>query len=367
MQLDLILRGQSNAALLAEHDGYAGLGTIVAEVERLLGFDGVNDTVRIVYDRDEKGGDTAYPATAFLGDWMQRQEDGSWAAGELETAFLSRLRDDAAEGMGDASAILWLHSEYDSRDPDLSAADWTAAVRTDAALVRATLGRDVPYLFVAAHPYAEGTDAGHQAIRHGMEQLAGDPAFGARIAARAPDLDVSNDDRDGDHTTTDYGGAHITAEDAQLIAKRAAAVVAEQWAAYARPGSPVAEAGGNIPSTGPQAVAAGSVGEGSVQVDTALDGAALAALSEGAASGLGWSLYQPDGRLVQAVGAAVLDADSLVVDFAEPVQPGAVIHYGWGQGRTAAEGGPGQGNAALDEAGFPVWTPAGGIAVDGVW
>lgn len=365
LQLDLILRGQSNAVLLAELEGWAGAGRLVAQVEELLGFDGANDRVRLVYDRDGQGGETAYPGTAFLGDWKLRDGEG-WRLGEEGSGFQAALRDYRADGMGEATAILWMHSEYDSRDPALSSESWMSAVRADAALTRGALGREVPYLFVAAHPYGDGTDTGHQAIRAGMERLAADAAFDARIAARVPDLDVSYDDLDGNWRTTEYGFAHITPQDAMLIANRAARAVAEQWAEFARPGSWVAQLGGDIASDGPRVVAATALDAMRLQVDVRHDATTgFAPLSAGAEAGLGWSVALPDGRRLEASGAAVLDEDSLVVSFAEPLPAGAVLDYAWGIGRTAAPGGPGQGHAITDPTWLPVWTPAEGVRIGG--
>ncbi len=364
MQLDLILRGQSNAAYLAELDGFAGAGRLVTEVERLLGFDGVNDRVTLVYDRDGQGGDTAYPATAFLDEWMDPAAGGGWQAGGLEQLFLARMQQYVAEGPGDATAMVWLHSEYDSRDPNLSATSLAQAMRVDAALVRQVLGQDVPYLYVAAHPYGDGTDTGHQAIRQAMESLAADPAFNARIAARAPDLNVDLDNYDGNEATREFGGAHISASDALIIAGRIARVAAEEWAAYAKPGSPLALAGGNIASDGPQVVAATRVDPTTLQVDVRHDGAAgFAALDADAAAGAGWSALLPNGARVQATGAAILDGDSLVVSFGQTLPVGAVLDYAWGIGKLWGADGTGQGHAVMDSSGLPVWTAAQGVAI----
>ncbi|SFK16619.1 DUF4214 domain-containing protein [Falsiroseomonas stagni] len=364
MQLDLILRGQSNAAYLAELDGFAGAGRLVTEVERLLGFDGVNDRVTLVYDRDAQGGDTAYPATAFLDEWMDPAPGGGWQAGELEQLFLSRMRQYLADGPGDATALVWLHSEYDSRDADLSASSLAQAMRVDAGLVRQVLGRDIPYLYVAAHPYGDGTDSGHQAIRQAMETLAADPGFNARIAARAPDLNVDLDNYDGNEATREYGGAHISASDALIVATRIARVAAEEFAAYAKPGSPVALAGGNIASDGPQVVAATRLEPTRLQVDVRHDGVAgFAALDADAAAGVGWSALLPNGTRVPATGAAILDADSLVVSFGQALPVGAVLDYAWGIGKLWGANGTGQGHSVADSAGLPVWTAAAGVVI----
>jgi hypothetical protein len=366
LQLDIILRGQSNAAYLAELDGGAAGRVLTQQVEQLLGFDGISDRVRLVYDRDEQGGDTVYPGTSFLGEWMVPNGSGGWQAGRYESEFLGRLGQYRAEGMGDATAVVWMHSEFDSRDPNLSTADWVSAVRTDAALVRQTLGRDVPYLFVAAHPYGDGTDGGHQAIRAGMERLVADPGFDGRIAARAPDLDVSLDDLDGNPSTAEFGAAHINAYDARLIAARVARNVAEEFAGYAKPGSAVAIAGGNIASDGPRVVAATPLDGGRLQVDVAHDGTSgFVELNDVASRGVGWTALLADGRRIEATGAAVLDADSLVVTFGQAVPNGAVLDYAWGIGRIADPGGPGLGNAVMDPTYLSVWTPAQGVAVGG--
>jgi len=367
LQLDLILRGQSNAAYLMELDRFAAAGLLVTEVERLLGFDGVSDRVTLVYDRDGQGGDTVYPATAYLGDWMTDTGQG-WVAGPLGTAYLQRIDQYRAGGMGDATATIWMHSEYDSRDPGLSTAGWMQAVRNEAAWVETTLGRDVPYLFVAAHPYGDGTDAGHQALRAGMEALAADPWFDGRIAARAPDIDASLDDLDGNSRTVEYGFAHISPEDARLIAGRIAQTVAEEWAEHARPGSPVALAGGNIPTDGPRVIAATMGGSDWLRADVYHDAApGLAPLSQGAAAGLGWSARLPDGRRIEAVEALIEDWDSIVMRFASPLSAGAVLDYAYGIGRVAEPFGPGQGNAVTDVAGLPAWTPAEGVGIWGAW
>lgn len=363
MQLDIIVRGQSNAAYLMELDGGVAARALIAEVQRLLGFDGVNDRVNIVYNRDGQGGETAYSGTAFLGEWMTRTATG-WQAGPLEQGFLQAMNDYKASGMGDATIMLWMHSEYDSRDPNLSSTEWANAVRSDAALVRQSLGREVPYLFVAAHPYGDGTDTGHQAIRRGMEALVADPNFDARIAARAPDIDASLDDLDGNPSTIEYGFAHITPADAQLIASRIARAVAEEWAGFARPGSPVAQSGGNIADTGPRVVAATRLNANQVQVDVVHDGATgFAPLDPDAAAGIGWSVAMPNGTRMSASGASILDGDSIVITFPQPLPASAVLDYAWGIGRVANWNEPGAGNAVLDNTGLPIWTPAQGVPI----
>ncbi len=364
MQLDIVIRGQSNAILFMEHNRYAAAGHLVNEVERLLGFDGVQNRVNLVFDRDGVGGDTAYTATAFLGEWMGRDAAGNWQPTGLESLFLQRMSQYRAESPGDATAVFWLHSEYDSRNAGLSAVEWQRAVEADMALTRSVLGRDAPYLFVAAHPYGDGTDAGHQAIRQGMEALAANPASNARIAARAPDINANNDDLDGRWWTQEYGTGHITATDAMFIADRAARAFAEEWAGYAQPGSPVALGLGNLAADGPRAVLAKHASPTGMLVDVVHDSApGFAPLDADATSGLGWSARLPDGRRIEANLTLAVDQDTLLVYFGEAVPRGALLDYAYGIGRLARGNEPGLGNAIYDAAGMPLWTPAVGLPV----
>ena len=367
MQLEILVRGQSNAVLFAEGERYAALGRLKSEVERLLGFDGVADTVRVLYARGEDARGTAHAGTAFLGDWMERGADGAWSPlpkglGLLRSA--AEMRDPAAS----ATAVLWLHSEFDSFRADLDVGEWTSAVRQDAALLRGALGGDaasVPYHFVSAHPFGAGTPQGHQAIRAGMEALSADPAFHARIAARALDTDSSLDDLDGDWRTTDYGGPHLTQADSMLIADRAARTIAEDWSAYSRPGSPVWLAGGDIADTGPRVAAAERTGPDTLRLTVAQDAAGgFAPLDADAARGFGWAVSGAGTAPVAARSAAVLGPDTIDLAFVGPLpEAGGVLHYGWGYGRLADPNGPGRGNAIYDDTGLPIWTPVGGVPI----
>lgn len=244
-----------------------------------------------------------------------------------------------------------------------------AAVRQDAALLRSAMGGDaasMPYHFVSAHPFGAGTPQGHQTIRAAMEALAADPAFNARIAARALDVDASLDELDGNYDTTDYGGAHLTVDDGLMIAGRAARTIAEDWAAYSKPGSPVFVAGGDIADTGPRVVAAERTGPDTLRLQVAQDGASgFAPLDADAAAGVGWAYSSPTTPHISARSATVLGPNTIELAFVAPLpEAGGSVHYGWGIGRLGAGGtGPGRGNAIYDDTGLPIWMPAEGIMV----
>ena len=48
LELQILIRGQSNAIFFTEGDGWAGATRLTSEVQRLLGFDGVTDTVSVM-------------------------------------------------------------------------------------------------------------------------------------------------------------------------------------------------------------------------------------------------------------------------------------------------------------------------------
>ena len=364
MDLNVVVRGQSNAFLLVSDDlGAIGAQTMIAETQRLLGFDGVNDRV-ILDDWWQPNQVTIFGATAFIGDWIARDGNGVWQPQQYEQSLLRNLSQNPP---ATETAIVWLHNEYDSLYPTLTAAEWMSAVRADAALVRGALGVDAarsPYVFVSAIPFPTGYDTSHQVIRAGMEALDADPAFGAVVGARALDLDMSFK-FPFETTLTDYtyGLSHISAQDAAKIGERLARSLAEEWAEYARPGSPVALEGGNIASAGPKVVAATVAAADTLVVKVAHDRAAgFAPLDPDAAAGIGW-VVGGSTSAVTADNVQVLSADTLQIHFKGAIPADGALYYGYGYGRLAGSNQPAQGNAIYDAAGLPLWTPAAGVGV----
>jgi Ca2+-binding RTX toxin-like protein len=362
MELNLLVRGQSNAILMMEWDGNAGANALRREVERLLGFDGVADRVNIIFEPHDEASGTAFGGTGLIGDWLTARNGDwtqGWEVGRFERALLNKVAELPATQRDDPSAVLWLHSEYDSANRDLTVEQWMSAVRFDAAQTRAAFGQAasaLPYLFVSAMPYY-GTPEGHDAIRIGMERFAAEGGFNAAIAARMLDIDA-----DGDNAGY-YGGGHIDAQDAMQTALRSARAVAEAFAAYARPGSPVAQAGGNIADEGPRVAKATLVGTTQLRVDVVHDKAGgFAALDADAAGGVGWSVIGPGG-VAEATAAAIEDGDTLLLTFAGPLPAEGRLQYGQGYGRLEGADGSGRGNAVYDDQGLPIWVPAEGLAL----
>ena len=365
MDLNVVVRGQSNAFLMvsADLDG-AGGRTLTAEVERLLGFDGVTDRVTLD-DWWQPNQVTVFGATAFIGDWVARDAAGAWQPLQYEQSL---LRNVSQNPPATETAIVWLHNEYDSLNTGLTAADWMSAVRADAAWVRGSLGVEAarsPYVFVSAIPFVTGDAGANQAIRAGMEALEADPAFGAVVGARALDLDMAfKFPFEALLTDYTYGLSHISAQDAVTIGDRLARSLAEEWAEYAKPGSPVALALGDIASDGPKVVAAAAVSADTLAVRVAHDrSAGFAPLDADAVAGTGWVVGGASAA-VAADNVQVLSADTLLIHFRGAMPADGFLHYGYGYGRLAGDNQPAQGNAIYDLAGLPIWTPATGVKTD---
>lgn len=139
-------------------------------------------------------------------------------------------------------------------------------------------------MFVNAIPYGDNLiPAVNQGIRPGMELFAADPTFHATVGAQADDMNMDYGQ------TGSYGGPHINPADSNLVDQRLAVSIAQAFAQYALPGSPVAT--GTVDGYGPEVMAAQHVGSNQVLVTTATDHAALnATLSTDAANGVGWSI-----------------------------------------------------------------------------
>ncbi|CAH2605544.1 conserved protein of unknown function (plasmid) [Rhodovastum atsumiense] len=350
---------------------YKSIFQIRDEVQKLLGFDGINQKVNlIVNDSNIPGPDTVASGTAFIGTWMKPAEDGrrnDWVPQSYERNLLQAITEQPHTVRSAPTAVVWLHNEYDSTNANLTTEQWTSAVRADAALVRQALGQDassVPYLFINAIPYGQSHGSSNQAIKLGMQNLAADPSFNARIAAQLADVDM-NAWNDGA-----MGGAHMSSADASLLVDRLARSIADTFADQARPGSPVALAGGHIDALGPEARRAMPVPGNADQilVEVVHDAATgFDPLSGAASEGTGWSIRSADTSM-PASAAKIVDPSHILLTFPEPVPSGANLYYAWGYGRLVPTGAPpqwtsGHGNAIYDNNGLPIWTPASGIPI----
>jgi hypothetical protein len=366
MELNVLLRGQSNAAILDRSQGWSNLAT---QIQQFLGFDGTTNKINLLEnDSDPSGANTVVGGTAFVGDWLQPNGAGwqaGWSNTSIENGLLTYINNMPADEKAAPTAVVWLHNEYDSTNPNLTTAEWESAVRDDAQQVRAAFGQSaatVPYVFVNAIPYGSGAiDSVNQAIKLGMADLAADPSFHAVVGVQADDVEMDGTAFNGGVAGV-YGGPHMDEHDGELVGQRLARAIAQTFAAYAQPGSPVAS--GQFDAFGPEAVAAQPDGANQVLVTASLDNAALAtSLSSDAANGVGWSILD-GGQTLNATAAQVMGGNQVLLTFGQPVptDASARLYYAYGYGRIATGStDPGDGTAIYDTQQMPLWTPAAGL------
>lgn len=376
-ELTILLRGQSNAFLMVY---FGAMNFVQSEVQSLLGFDGSTHKINLIADCCNGNGlNTINSGTALIGDWLTPvggDWHNGWTNNTLETGLLADIASKPADVTAAPTAVVWLHNEYDSENPSLTTPEWVSAVRYDALQVRRALHQPaarVPYLFVNAIPWGEGSDASNQAIKVGMANLIADPGFAAGYATQAADMNMTFDAQDFQDDSW-YGSDHMDYGDVSQLVDRIARSLADQWASYAQPGSPVATAGGHIASAGPHAVAVSrAVGTASALLVTfAYDTATgLQPFSSGASAGYGWSLHV-GAKALTPTSVTPVDGTHLLVQFpaAVPTDRNGVLYYSWGIGRiaqpatqTTPSGFPGRGMAIYDTAGLPFWVKATGLPV----
>ena len=358
MDLSIVLRGQSNAFLF---NSQSGLAIVQQQVQKLLGFDGVTNKVDI----------SAYtqPGTALIPDptfaatipsWLSGSPQTGYTDGPLETGFLNQLAALPAAVKAAPTVFLYMQNEGDSSNPTLTTQQWEQGVEIEAAQARAVLGQSpatTPYLF-ANVPFSWGTDSQNQAIKDGVQQLSQNPAFNAGVAANFGDSDM-NWEGGVDN------GPHMGANDIFQAALRIANTVADSFAPYALPGSPLST--GMVDWSGPQGVqasAGGAAGQVIVTVQPGTLSAGLVPLGSTAASGEGFVLSTPGGP-VNATGTTEVDSTHLAVTFGNTAINGSdTIYYDYGDGRLSDSSGNGYGTAIYDDKGLPLALPATGLAVN---
>jgi uncharacterized protein YkwD len=162
-EINLLIRGQSNAKLFAERGGAEAMATALEEQ--------TGAAVNVLAE----DGATYHAGSAFT-EW----DDGGQTAGLAE-----HLASQPDEVKDNPTLTVWMHNESDQQVEGLTAEDWEGEVRADAEAVRAALGQGAettPVLFVPInYPYGEG----FQAISDGMEALAADETFNAAVSDAA--------------------------------------------------------------------------------------------------------------------------------------------------------------------------------------
>ncbi|MBV1798787.1 carbohydrate-binding domain-containing protein [Siccirubricoccus sp. G192] len=161
MDVNILLRGQSNALLFADR---GGLDALEQKLEAATGAD--------IHILSEYGTDTStiYSGTAFL-DW---DTDGEQAG------LLTYLSHQSADIRDNPTVTLWLHNEYEQKGSGTKD-QWLREVRADAELVRDVLhqgAETTPYLFTPV-PYNYGQN---WSWYDGMLTLSADGSFNASMS-----------------------------------------------------------------------------------------------------------------------------------------------------------------------------------------
>ena len=394
MELDILLRGQSNAGFF---DQWGGSQALKNDLQAYLGFDGVTNKINLIGNStpDAQGNVTIMGSTSLLPTldpngphWLDETTvNGStvYSDDKLEDGLLAHLAALPADVKAAPTAVIWMHNEGDGDWPGQTTQNWVGGVEYDAAQVRAVLGQTavtVPYLFTDIIPFDSDNAASLQAIKLGMEQLSANPAFNATISTHTGDLNMDNPVNGLPDGRVIYGGPHVDQTDINVLAGRIARTLIDTFAQYALPGSPLAMAGGHLDDVGPQAVSANPVSGSPYQLvvstQTAVGATGLTPLTPGAAQGLGWTVQQ-GGVVVEAIAAHLTSNNRLVLTFSAPITSDgtATLYYGYGTGRIAAgadthtgtgypgtgPSSPGEGNSIYDDTGEPIWASASGVGV----
>ena len=195
MDLNILLRGQSNALLFADTGGAARL-----EQGLEAALPGVD--VQLLYRWNDAGGaNTINGGSAFLTEWMN-----GTSAGPLEQGLLRYIQGQSADIKDNPTLELWMHNESDQNAGGFTADHWKAVYGANKAMVEQAFGHPVATEFVPIR-YNFG-DIGP--ILDGMKLAVAD--------GKAAGIDMSAYNL----AKMDYGGTpnteHMSASDARVVA-----------------------------------------------------------------------------------------------------------------------------------------------------
>ncbi len=274
MDVNVLIRGQSNALLFADRGGPWALEQ---GLEAQLGVD-----VHMLYEWGTDSS-TIHSGTAFM----------SWDTDGQQASLLNYVRELPADIKDNPTAILWMHNEYDQNDWSLTKDSWLAEVQADAAMLRDALGQGAdttPYTFVPIrYPYG----GNFAPIGEGMAALDADPDFNAEISWAAESLAMDGGPEPGNN------GSHMGDADAVNLGNSLVAGMAETLRPLANGSEPVVEPPTDLVPTpvppDPRVVEAGSgpdelvlrisqdAYEGSAEYTVSVDGAQVGGTFEASA------------------------------------------------------------------------------------
>ena len=381
--VNVIFRGQSNAGLFQFTGGAA---TVAKNVERLLGFNGQTDTIRILGGP----GQTEWSGTSFIPaawvrpslTWLGGSAATGWTDGALEIQFAAYMNGLPASVKSSPTVTVWMHNENDSMNLGVTQAAWQSAIRYSVAEERAALNQGpattpvdfvyVPFDFSPGFLQYFWRSEHVQAMKAGFETLVADMKFNAVIGA-----EIGDSNMDGPPGNAGpFGAQHLDQGDIDQLVARISVAIANQLYKYALAGSPETRTNGRSGWMGPRVISATVVAANQLSLSFAFfdSGTTFKALTAGAAQGAGWSVVENINTVVYA-SSAKLVGGKLVVTFTSkvPTDANARLYYGYGTGRIYPHiSGPtssdtrepsGENTAVYDTNSFPAWVSAGGVVI----
>jgi hypothetical protein len=207
--LNVIIRGQSNAFLL---DQQGGDDILKAELQKALPGVRIN-----ILDGENK---TEFSGTAFT----------TWDTGGQQQKMYAYLNSLPAEIKDNETITVWMHNETDQGIGGLTTEQWKQEVQVDANNIRDIFDHQgaasTPYLFVPIrYPYGSGFPV----IRQGMEEFSADPKFNAKMSwvAYGPNITMTGGPEVGPNSS------HIGGPDSATIGHDLAAPILDLYHAIA--------------------------------------------------------------------------------------------------------------------------------------
>jgi hypothetical protein len=194
LDLNLLLRGQSNAQLFADTGGAQAL---TDKLEAATGYQ-----VHLLASYGPGDNHSIYAGTEFLTEWMNGTK-----AGPLEQSLLNYIRSQPADIKDNPTLELWMHNESDQKlSYAFSGADWKSVYEANHAMVEQAFGHAVTTEFVP--------------IRYNWGDIG--PILDGMKAAVANGSAAGIDMSAYDLAKMDWGGTanteHMSAGDAAVIA-----------------------------------------------------------------------------------------------------------------------------------------------------
>jgi hypothetical protein len=166
--LNVLVRGQSNALLFVDRGG------VWTFRDRLAALTGREVHMHFAWGQNQAN--TIHSGTGWIHEWMN-----GLAAGNLENDFLMFLNGMSPAAKAAPFVEIWMHNEYD-QGADITAANYAALHRAERPMCLQALGLTAANHLRVFVPVRYGFGSNFESIKNGMESLAADASFNARMS-----------------------------------------------------------------------------------------------------------------------------------------------------------------------------------------